>query len=523
MGVSERRAVYTFTFGFGCMRAWALTFLGDSGVTPPMSLQLSSNMFYVFAPLMVLTMALVMVAVPKRLGETRALSLRAIGVTAAVLSAGSLLLVANPLSGSVVPEAVCAVGFGCFLMQWGIASSRIPIDRLMLALGLGLVVAALLCFALCLLPPLFAHIMFVLFVPASAAALGVTARNAPAQASELPAGRALAAVKSHSAVGSGGEQAGATASGHEVSADVRVRKAPDTAALCESGSGKLAGRGGALLRLALAMFLMELVARSSLMLSGEYFTGVLAYPSYSFELARLAGTALASVLLLLVMRLSSLPLKTLYMLVPVLLVSSCLFLLFENWGIPFVTYAIAFSAGAWLETVFWILFSHAGSRLRLPTTTVWGTGRIAFWLSTFVGLMLWSAQELAFPNGIAENTGAMTTITLVMALLSMVVYLFVLPEKTASSFGIAEDTGGEPVAMPRSIDDAAADIAEEFGLSKRETEVFALLAKGRDTAYIQEKLFISSGTVCSHRDRIYRKLDVHSRQELLDLVEERMG
>lgn len=72
-------------------------------------------------------------------------------------------------------------------------------------------------------------------------------------------------------------------------------------------------------------------------------------------------------------------------------------------------------------------------------------------------------------------------------------------------------------------DQVFSDIAKEFGLSKRETEVFCLLAKGRDTAYIQEKLFISSGTVCSHRDRIYRKLGIHSKQELLDLVENRLG
>ena len=156
------------------MRAWALTFLGDSGVTPPMSLQLSSNMFYIFAPLMVLTMALVMVAVPKRWGGTRFLSTRAVVASTAVLTLGTLLLVANPLPESVVPEAVCAIGYGCFLMQWGAASSRIPVDRLMLSLGLGFVAAALLCFVLCLLPPLFAHALFVAFAPISALGLRAT-------------------------------------------------------------------------------------------------------------------------------------------------------------------------------------------------------------------------------------------------------------------------------------------------------------------------------------------------------------
>ena len=120
-----------------------------------------------------------------------------------------------------------------------------------------------------------------------------------------------------------------------------------------------------------------------------------------------------------------------------------------------------------------------------------------------------------------ENESATITLTLVMALLSMVVYLFVLPERTVKSLGIISN-GESATDSYRSIDRVSLDIAGEFHLSKRETEVFCLLAKGRDTAYIQEKLFISSGTVCSHRDRIYRKLDIHSKQELLDLVESRL-
>lgn len=89
------------------------------------------------------------------------------------------------------------------------------------------------------------------------------------------------------------------------------------------------------------------------------------------------------------------------------------------------------------------------------------------------------------------------------------------------SFGIisVETTVTEPYRM---VEQASAEIATEYGLSKREAEVFSFLAKGRDTAYIKTELFISSGTVCSHRDRIYRKLGIHSKQELLDLVEERL-
>ena len=46
-----------------------------------------------------------------------------------------------------------------------------------------------------------------------------------------------------------------------------------------------------------------------------------------------------------------------------------------------------------------------------------------------------------------------------------------------------------------------------------------LLAKGRNRAYIREELVIGDETVKSHVKSIYRKTDVHSQQELIDIVE----
>lgn len=63
-------------------------------------------------------------------------------------------------------------------------------------------------------------------------------------------------------------------------------------------------------------------------------------------------------------------------------------------------------------------------------------------------------------------------------------------------------------------------VAKEYDLSPREEEVFILLAKGRDTIFIQSELGISNHTVRSHVYHIYQKLNVHSRQELLDFIED---
>lgn len=55
-----------------------------------------------------------------------------------------------------------------------------------------------------------------------------------------------------------------------------------------------------------------------------------------------------------------------------------------------------------------------------------------------------------------------------------------------------------------------------FGLSAREVEIMDLFAQGRSANWIADALYISQNTVRSHLRAIYTKLDVHTRQELLD-------
>lgn len=70
------------------------------------------------------------------------------------------------------------------------------------------------------------------------------------------------------------------------------------------------------------------------------------------------------------------------------------------------------------------------------------------------------------------------------------------------------------------IDRGCAAVAARFGLTNREEDVLALLARGRTSPVIQKKLTVSHNTVKSHVRHIYAKLGVHSQQELIDLVDE---
>ncbi len=74
----------------------------------------------------------------------------------------------------------------------------------------------------------------------------------------------------------------------------------------------------------------------------------------------------------------------------------------------------------------------------------------------------------------------------------------------------------DPAADP--LEARIAELARDHKLMPRETEVFGLLAHGRSIPYVRDALFISRDTAATHAKHIYAKLDVHSRQELIDLV-----
>lgn len=77
-------------------------------------------------------------------------------------------------------------------------------------------------------------------------------------------------------------------------------------------------------------------------------------------------------------------------------------------------------------------------------------------------------------------------------------------------------------ATIRGKEELVQQVAREGGLTKRETEVVELLLEGRSLRIIQEELFISEGTARTHTKRIYAKLGVHSKQELIDYFKQRL-
>lgn len=115
-------------------------------------------------------------------------------------------------------------------------------------------------------------------------------------------------------------------------------------------------------------------------------------------------------------------------------------------------------------------------------------------------------------NVIGPSTLAIVALGLVMLLAVVIIF--------APSRQIVADAQRMPARREQSHWKVrCATVARNAGLSPRETEVFFLLAKGRNIEHIQNKLCISVHTVKTHVYNIYQKMDISSREELLDAVD----
>lgn len=87
-----------------------------------------------------------------------------------------------------------------------------------------------------------------------------------------------------------------------------------------------------------------------------------------------------------------------------------------------------------------------------------------------------------------------------------------------SSEAPSQITGLDQISSAATMESKCLMLGREYGLSNREMDVFALLARGYSAAAIQGELYIAKGTVNYHTRNIYSKLGVHSKQELISMV-----
>ncbi len=146
-----------------------------------------------------------------------------------------------------------------------------------------------------------------------------------------------------------------------------------------------------------------------------------------------------------------------------------------------------------------------------------------FTIGISVGHFIWGAW-----GDVPQTAFAITSVCSVFLMIFTLTFSTERPPWKASFYKpnaeISEETVSSDVAkaelekMNRERN-AGLAIIRRFNLTPREVDVFELLAKGRNAEYIQNSLVISNHTVKTHIYNIYRKMDIHSLQELLDIID----
>lgn len=179
------------------------------------------------------------------------------------------------------------------------------------------------------------------------------------------------------------------------------------------------------------------------------------------------------------------------------------------------------------DIICWVIMSDSAFQKRVPITRMLINGRIYY----FAGMLFGTAagHYLAL-NNLFKDKDLFTQLCLSSVVILVIATTIILKENELFSKKDTEEkekpeyTEDKPVlTVPRAeevFQYKAQLIAKRYGLTQREFDVFLLLSKGRSNKLIEERLFISSHTVDSHVTHIYRKCGVHSRQEIMDLIEQ---
>lgn len=192
------------------------------------------------------------------------------------------------------------------------------------------------------------------------------------------------------------------------------------------------------------------------------------------------------------------------------------------------------------EMLTWVLLAETVRTGSVPALAVFSAGRLA----VHVGISLGEGSALVF--------GVSSLQFLVCAVVSLIVAAGFLFRDVDTTFFFASPTedelrriarkrsvsDGEPSKakttlevrasdvtaevgdmLKRSLEDRIDSVASRYGFSVREREVFELWVTGHDAQYIQDELVISRSTVKTHVRHIYEKCDVHSRSDLMRVLE----
>lgn len=170
----------------------------------------------------------------------------------------------------------------------------------------------------------------------------------------------------------------------------------------------------------------------------------------------------------------------------------------------------------------WTVLAALCARNPLGSIMFLACGELANATGILVGAELGdlcNAVSAVQPRAIAYMAGAIVLAFFAYVLIGLRGFSFARTIRGIEPVASLPSDAPIPLSRDALLENACEELSLRDGLTNREREVLGMLARGHNGYHIRDELGLSYNTVKTHVQRIYRKLDVHSQQELIDLVE----
>lgn len=254
-----------------------------------------------------------------------------------------------------------------------------------------------------------------------------------------------------------------------------------------------------------------------------------------FESSVLSGTAVAIFLVLYLSRHSkSLDLSILYRWALPLIAMATALLFLPGEGFVLAASSIVFAVMPLLNLTTFIYLAEQAKTVNKPPHWLFGIGRFFVEIGFLAGMFIEPALKTAAALcGNSYAPMALATAALTALVMTSFPYKSDFPrenEREQADLRQSEarnrmsPNDDSPLVRPQekelplSLSDACSLLAEEHKLTKREHEVLIYLAQGYSLPYIRNELYIAQSTIDTHVGHIYKKMGIHSREELITAV-----
>lgn len=183
-------------------------------------------------------------------------------------------------------------------------------------------------------------------------------------------------------------------------------------------------------------------------------------------------------------------------------------------------FAYSLVAMGWLiaDVISWCIVSDAVYETRAPAFLLYGISEGVVALASLAGV----GVGYFFAETMGTGTVALMALALAAIYLTSTAIMFILKDRSLPTLSHKEEGSPDATEPERIVEDrvqaTCCVLAERAGLTPREADILGCLAQGRSTQYMAERFCVSENTVKSHVRNVYRKLDVHSKQDVIDII-----